>query len=103
VVICVSMCGFAECVLLLQMAHVEEVEDLGNLDSTLPGTSGVEVAPPSNASEGPSTAPAPIAPTGASEDPAPAPGQTGGDPSKAMGEPAAEDPAAAVGPSQVAE
>jgi hypothetical protein len=99
-VICVSMRGFAECVLLLQMAHAEEVEDLGNLDCTLPVTSGVEVAPPSNADEGPSMAPAP---TGAGKDPAPAPGQTGGEASKVMGEPAAEDPAAVVGLSQVAE
>jgi hypothetical protein len=97
------MHGFAECVLLLQMAHAEEVEDLGILDSTLPVTSGVEVAPPSDAGEGPSTAPAPTAPTEAGEDPAPARGQTGGDASKAMGEPAAEDPAAAARPSQVAE
>ena len=97
------MCGFAECVLLLQMAHVEEVEDLGNLDSTLPGTSGVEVAPPSDAGEGPSMAPALTAPTGAGEDPTLAPGQAGGDASKEMDEPAAEDPAVAGGPSQVAE
>jgi hypothetical protein len=99
VVICVSMRGVAECVLLLQMAHAEEVEDLGNLDSTLPVTSGVEVAPPSNAGEGPSTAPAPTTLTRAGEDPTPAPVLTGGDASKATGEPAAEDPAAAARPS----
>ena len=90
---------FVECVLLLRMAHAEEVEDLGNLDSTLPVTSAVEVAAPSDAGEGPSTAPAPTAPTGASEDPTPA----GEDASKAVVEPAAEDPAAAAGPSQVVE
>jgi hypothetical protein len=53
VVICVSMRSFAECVLLLQMAHAEEAEDLGKLDNTLPMASGVEVAPPSDAGEGP--------------------------------------------------
>jgi hypothetical protein len=104
VVICVSMHGFAECVLLLQMVHVEEVEDLGDLhstlpDSTLPEASTVELAPPSDASEGPSATPAP---TGASEDHAPAPALTGEDSSKTVGEPAAEDPLAAARPLQVA-
>jgi hypothetical protein len=47
------MRSFAECVLLLQMAHAEEVEDLGKLDSTLPVALEVEVAPPSDAGEGP--------------------------------------------------
>jgi hypothetical protein len=61
-------------VLLLQMAHAEEVEDLGKLDNTLPVASRVEVAPPSDAGEGPSTVPVTIAPTGAGEDLAPAPG-----------------------------
>jgi hypothetical protein len=92
-------------VLLLQMAHAEGVEDLGNLDSTLPDSalpeaSGVDLAPPSDAGEGPSSTPVP---TGASEDPAPAPAPTCEDASKAVVEPAAEDPAAAAGPSQVAE
>jgi hypothetical protein len=92
-------------VLLLQMAHDDEVEDLGDLDSTLPNStlpqaSGVELAPPSDAGEGPS---ATLAPTGAGKDPTPAPGLTGEDASKAVGEPSAEDPAAAAGPSQVAE
>jgi hypothetical protein len=87
------------------MAHDEEVEDLGDLDgtlpdSTLPEASGVELAPPSDAGKGPSATPAP---TGAGEDPAPAPTPTGEDASKVMGEPPAEDPAAAAGPSQVAE
>jgi hypothetical protein len=90
------------------MAHDEEVEDLGDLDSmlpdsTLPEASGVELAPPSDAGKGPSATPAPNAPTGAGKDSAPAPALMGEDASKAMGEPAAEDPAAAVGPSQVAE
>jgi hypothetical protein len=86
------------------MAHDEEVEDLSNLDdtlpdSTLPEASGVELAPPSDAGKGPSVTPVPTAPTGAGEDPAPAPALTGEDASKAMGEPATEDPATATGPS----
>jgi hypothetical protein len=85
--------------LFLQMAHAEEVEDLGDLDSALPVTSGVEVAPPSDASEGPSTVPAPTVPTGASEDPMP----MGDFALKAAAEPAVEDPTALAGPSQVAE
>jgi hypothetical protein len=55
--------------LFLQMAHVEEVEDLCDLDSALPMTSGVEVALPSDASEGPSIVPAPTVPTGATKTP----------------------------------
>jgi hypothetical protein len=91
-------------VLLLQMAHDEEVEDLGDLDSTLPDStlpeaSGVEPAPPSDAGKGPLVTPAPTAPTRASKDPAPAPALTGEDAPKAMGELAAEDPAAAARPS----
>jgi hypothetical protein len=60
----------------------------------------VELVPPSDAGEGPSVTPAPI---GAGEDPAPAPAPTGEDALKVVGEPAAEDPAATAGPSQVAE
>jgi hypothetical protein len=56
----------------------------------------VELAPPSDAGEGPSATPAL---TGAGEDPAPAPALMGEDASKAVGEPAAED----LGPLQVAE
>ena len=81
------------------MAHDEEFEDLGDLDSTLPEASGVELAPPSDAGKGPS---ATLASTGAGEDPAPAPALTGEDASKVVGEQATEDPAAAAGPSQVA-
>jgi hypothetical protein len=44
-------------VLLLQMAHDKEVEDLGDLDSTLPEASGVELAPASDAGKGPSVTP----------------------------------------------
>ena len=69
-------------------------------NSTLPEASGVELAPPSDAGEGPSATPAP---TGAGEDPAPPTALAGEDASKVVGEPAAEDPAAAAGPSQVAE
>jgi hypothetical protein len=82
------------------MEHDEEVEDLGDLDSTLPEASGVELAPPSDAGEGPLVTPAS---TGAGEDPAPATAPTGEDTSMVVGEPATEDPAASVGPSQVAE
>jgi hypothetical protein len=39
------------------MAHIEEVEDLGDLDSTLPEASGAEPTPPSDAGEGPSATP----------------------------------------------
>ena len=85
------------------MAHAEEVEDLGGLDSALPVTSGVEVAPPSDAGEGTSMVPASTTPTGASEDPTPSPTPTDEDVLKAVVEPAAEDPAAVAGPSQVAE
>jgi hypothetical protein len=87
-------------VLLLQMAHAEGVEDLGDLDGALPEAAGVDLAPPSDAGEGPSSTPAL---TGASEDPAPAPALTCEDASKALVEPAAEDPAAAAEPSLVAE
>ena len=88
------------------MAHDEEVEDLGDLDSTLPDSTlpevvGVELAPLTDVGKGPLATPAP---TGAGEDLEPAPALTGEDASKAVVEPAAEDPAAAaVGPSQVAE
>jgi hypothetical protein len=85
--------------LFLQMAHAEEVENLGDLDSALPVTSGVEVAPPSDVNKGPSTVPALTVPIGASEDPAP----TGEDALKAVAEPSSEDPMTLVGPSQVAE
>jgi hypothetical protein len=82
------------------MAHDEEVEDLGGLDSTLPEASGVELAPPSDVGEGPLVTPTP---TGAGEDPVPATAPAGGDTSMVAGEPAAEDPVASTDPSQVAE
>jgi hypothetical protein len=87
------------------MAHDEEVEDLGDLDSTLLEASGAmegttgELVPPSDVGEGPLVTPAP---TGAGEDPVPTDAPTGGDTSVVAGEPTAEDPVASVGPSQVA-
>jgi hypothetical protein len=91
-------------VLLLQMAHVEDVEDLGGLDGALPEPAEVDPVPPSDVGEGPSATPTPIA---AGEDPTPAPAPTGEDTSKVVvepvAEPAAEDPTAVAGPSQVAE
>jgi hypothetical protein len=87
-------------VLLLQMAHAEDVEDLGGQDGALPEAAEVDPAPQSDAGEGPS---ATLALTLAGEDPAPAPAPTCEDASKAVAEPAAEDPATTVEPSQVAE
>jgi hypothetical protein len=78
----------------------EEVEDLSDLDSTLPEASGVELALPSDAGEGPLATPAP---TGAGEDPVPATAPTGEDALKVVGEPAAENPVVSAGHSQVAE
>jgi hypothetical protein len=62
------------------MAHDEEVRDLGDLESTLPASSvakeGIrgQLAPPSDAGEGPVVTPAP---TCASENPVPAAAPTG--------------------------
>jgi hypothetical protein len=73
------------------MAHDEEVEDLGDLESTVPlvvdARAGIEEqpAPPTDASEGPVEASMP----------------TGEDTTVAVA-PAVEDPAMSVGPSQVA-
>ena len=83
-------------VLLLQMAHAEDVEDLGGLDSALPEAAEVDPVPPSVAGEGPSTTPTP---TTAGEDPAPAPAPTCEDASKAVAELGTEDPATAAEPS----
>jgi hypothetical protein len=69
------------------MAHDEEVEDLDDLDNTLPEASEVELGPPSDAGEGPLVTTAP----------------TDEDASNVVDELAAEDPATSVGPSQVAE
>jgi hypothetical protein len=87
-------------VLLLQMAHSEDVEDLAGLDGALPEAKEVDPVPPTDAGEGPSATRALAA---AGEDPTPAPAPTGEDAPKAVAEPAAEDLTAAAGPSQVAE
>jgi hypothetical protein len=87
-------------VLLLQMAHAKDVEDLGGLDGALPEAAEVDPASPYDAGEGPLSTPAT---TAAGEDPAPAPAPTCEDASKAVVEPAIEDPAAAAEPSQVVE
>jgi hypothetical protein len=60
-------------VLLLQMAHTEDVEDLVGLDGALPEAAEVDLVPPSDAGEGPSVTPTLAA---AGEDPAPAPVST---------------------------
>jgi hypothetical protein len=85
-------------VVLLQMARVEDVVDLGDLVGALPEA---EVNPvlPSDAGEGSSAAPVP---TVVSEGPLPAPAPMAEDPQKVVAEPAAEDPMAAARPSQVA-
>ena len=72
------------------MAHDEEVEDLGDLESTVPLVVGVRAG----IEESP-------APTDAGEGPVEAAVPTGEDTSVAVA-PAAEDPAASAGPSQVA-
>ena len=81
-------------VLLLQMARAEDVEDLGDLVGA-PPEAEVNPVPPSSAGEGSSAAPVPTV--------LPAPAPTVEDPPKVVAEPAAEDPMAAAGPSQVAE
>jgi hypothetical protein len=86
------------------MAHHEEVEDLRDLDSTLPRGIGCEggdwgeLVLPSDVGKVPLVTPAP---TCAGEDPKLAVAPTGGDTSVVAGEPAVEDPAASAGPSQV--
>ena len=86
-------------VLLLQMARAEDVEDLGNLVGA-PPEAEVNPVPPSSAGEGSSAAPVP---TMAGEDPLSAPAPMARDALEVVAEPAAEDPTAAVGSSQVAE
>jgi hypothetical protein len=87
-------------VLLLQMAHAEDVEDLGGVDGAPLEVAEVNPVMPSDAGEGSSTVPVP---TVAGEDSASAPAPTGVDALRVVAEPAAEDPTAAAGPSQVAE
>jgi hypothetical protein len=74
-------------VLLLQMAHAEDVEDLVGQDGALAEAAEVGLVPPSDAGEGTSTIPAPAA---AGEDPAPAPAPTGEAAPKVVAEEAAE-------------
>jgi hypothetical protein len=91
-------------VLLLQMAHAEDVKDLVGLDGTLPKAAEVNPVPSSDAGEGTSATPAPNV---AGEGPAPAPAPTSEGALKVVAEPAAEpateDPTTVVGPLQVAE
>jgi hypothetical protein len=87
-------------VLLLQMAHAEDVEDLGGLDGAPPEAVEVNPVPPSDTSEGSSAV---SMPTVAGGDSASAPAPTGEDAARVVAEPAAEDPTTAAGPSQVAE
>ena len=84
---------------MLQMAHAEDVEDLGGLDGAPPEAAEVDPVPPSDAGEGPSATPAS---TAAGEDSALAPAPTCEDASKTVVEAATEDPATAAEPSQVA-
>jgi hypothetical protein len=90
-------------VLLLQMAHAEDVEDLVGLDGALPEAAEVGPVPPPDAGEGTSVI---LALGAAGEDPAPAPAPTGEADAKVVAEPTAEpaakDPTAAAVPSQVA-
>jgi hypothetical protein len=87
-------------VLLLQMAHAEDVEDLGGLAGAPPEAAEANLVPSSDAGEGSSAVPVP---TVAGEDPLSAPVPTSEDALRVAAEPTAEDPTAAAGPSQVAE
>jgi hypothetical protein len=87
-------------VLLLQMAHAEDIENLGGLDGAPPEATKVNPVPPSDAGEGSSAVPVP---TVAGEDSTSTPAPMGEDAARVVAEPAAEDPTAAAGPSQVAE
>jgi hypothetical protein len=94
-------------VLLLQMVRVEDVEDLGDLNgvrleaevNSVLLEAGVDPVLRSEAVEGSSARPVS---TLSGEGSLPAPAPTAEDPLKAVAELAAEDPMAAVGPSQVA-
>jgi hypothetical protein len=87
------------------MAHDEEVEEFGGLESMLPEASGAkegtegQLTPPTDVGEGPMLT---HAPTCAGEDPMPTAASTGEVTSVVAGEPSAKDPAASAGPSQVA-
>jgi hypothetical protein len=96
------------------MVHDEEVEDLEDLESTLPASLGAKDAgkgfvatpAPTCAGEDPVSAAAPTSEDTslacASEDPVPAAASTGEDTSVVAVGPTAEDPVASAGPSQVA-
>ena len=86
-------------VLLLQMERAEDVEDFRGLNSTPPEAAEGKPVLPSDAGGGLSAVPVP---TVAGEDPVSAPALAVEDALKVVAEPAAEDPAAAAGPSQVA-
>jgi hypothetical protein len=85
--------------LLLQMERAEDVEDLGGLVGAPPEAAKVNPVLPSGAGEGPLAVPVPAI---AGEDPMSAPEPTVEGALKVAAEPAAEDPTAAAGPSQVA-
>jgi hypothetical protein len=86
------------------MANDGEIEDLGGLESTAPlaedarAETEEQPTPQTDVGEDPVVA---SVPTGAGEDPVAADAPTGGDALAAA--PSIEDPAAPVGPSQVAE
>jgi hypothetical protein len=87
-------------VLLLQMARAEDVEDLGGLAGAPPEAAEVNPVSPPDVGAGSSAVPVP---TVAGEDPLSAPAPTDEDALRVVSEPAAEDPTATAGPSQVAE
>ena len=82
------------------MAHAKDIEDLGALVGAPPEATKVNPVPPLDPGEGSSAAPVP---TMAGEDPLSAPAPMARDALEVVAEPAAEDPTAAVGSSQVAE
>jgi hypothetical protein len=86
-------------VLLLQMAHAEEVEDLRGLNSAPPEAAEGGPVLPSNAGEGPSDV---LVPAAAGEDPVSAPVSTVEGAQEVVAEPAVEGPTAADTPAQVA-
>jgi hypothetical protein len=94
-------------VLLLQMVRAKDIEDLGDLNGARPEAEVNPVLPEAEVDpalrvetvEGSSAGPVS---TVSGEGSLLAPAPTAEDPSKAVAEPAAEDPMAAAGPSQVA-
>jgi hypothetical protein len=86
-------------VLLLQMAHAEDVEDLGGLNSASPEAAEGRPVLPLDAGEGPSDVPVLAA---AGEDPVSAPVPTAEGAQEVVAEPAVEGPTAVDVPAQVA-